>query len=93
MERRNLVKHGTASKLGFQSRPKILETFREKLVQHCLNAGCSKLHASKNRFAASPGRTFDGEARSMITYMNTGEKIQLDGQYLVDIKKKSSGTD
>ena len=58
MERRNLVKHGTASKTSFQSQPKILETFKGalsmrrqqlhvlvlKLVQHCLNVGCLCLH-------------------------------------------------
>ena len=35
---------------------------------------------SDNRFAASPDRIFDGEACSMLTNINTGEKIQLAGQ-------------
>lgn len=34
---------------------------------------------SDNRFAASPDHIFDGEACSMLTNINTGEKIQLAG--------------
>lgn len=41
---------------------------------------------SDNPFAASPDHIFDGEACSMLTNINTGEKIQLAGQCLLEIK-------
>ena len=68
----------TASKTSFQSQPKILETLREalfmmKLVQHLSEWGMFVL-TSDNRFATSPNRIFDGEACSMLTKINTGEK-------------------
>lgn len=44
-----------------------------------------------NRFAASPDRIFDGEACCMLTNINTGEKIQLAGQCLLEIKTRAEG--
>lgn len=49
------------------------------------------LHTSDNRFAASPDRIFDGEARSMLTNVNTSEHIQLPGQCLLQIRTKAEG--
>ena len=46
---------------------------------------------SDNRFAASPDRIFDGEACSMLTNINTGEKIQVAGQCLLEIKTRTEG--
>ena len=48
---------------------------------------------SDYRFAASPDRIFDGEACSMLTNINTGEKIQLAEKCLLEIKTKGRGTD
>ena len=46
---------------------------------------------SDNRFAASPDRIFDEEACSMLTTTNTGEKIQLAGQCLLEIRTRAEG--
>ena len=46
---------------------------------------------SDNQFAASPDRIFDGEACSMLTNINTGEKIQLAGQCQLEIKIRAEG--
>lgn len=89
MERSNLVKHGIASKTSFQSQPKTLETFiiYEEAAAACFTAETGAtlsecgmfVLTSDNRFAASPDHIFDGEACSMLTNINTGEKIQLAG--------------
>ena len=46
---------------------------------------------SDSRFAASPDRIFDGEACSILTHVNTGEKIQLAGQCFLEIKTRAEG--
>ena len=46
---------------------------------------------SDNRFAASADRIFDGEACSMLTNINIGEKIQFAGQCLLEIKTRAEG--
>ena len=46
---------------------------------------------SDNRFATSPERIFDGEACSMLIKINTGEKIQLAGQCLLEITTRAEG--
>ena len=46
---------------------------------------------SDNWFAASPDRIFDGEACSMLTNINTDKKIQLAGQFQLEIKIRAEG--
>ena len=42
-------------------------------------------------FSASPDRIFNGKACSMLTNINTGEKIQLAGQCLLEITTRAVG--
>ena len=90
-------------KTSYQSQPKLLETVRgiiyEEAAAACFSAETgAKLSecgmfvlTSDNRFAASPDHISDGEACSMLPNINTGEKIQLAGQCLLEIKTRAEG--